>query len=466
MTKVQASWLKSINDLNDVPEEQLQWLIANSRQVIISAGDFVLKPGEPLNCTSIVLSGKARIYRIQNGDMLEVLLLEPGDITGYLPFSRGTTASLYVQAIADTELLNFPIEEMNAMIHTQFELTRALVHVMTTRVRESTSQQQQYDKMLALGKLSAGLAHELNNPAAALVRGSAVLKAHLHLSPANMKTIFDLRLEPACLPLVTEKISAILQRKRDTPLTIMTRSAQEDELTEWLEQFDIDNPAEKAENLVEYSISTADLDIFRNSLPIESLSPLINWLNSMLITDKLVTDIEEASTRIGNLVQSVKTFTHMDQGHDKQLTDLHSGIENTLAMLNYRLKKGNISLIKNFSPDMPPVMAMIGELNQVWTNLIDNALDAMEEQQRGSLELTTAFDSDFCEVTITDSGPGIPAAIVSNIFDPFFTTKDVGKGTGLGLDVVNRIIRQHRGSVKVDTTPGRTSFIICLPLTH
>ena len=154
----------------------------------------------------------------------------------------------------------------------------------------------------------------------------------------------------------------------------------------------------------------------------------------------------------------------MDQGHDKQYADIHSGIKNTLLMLLYKIRKGNIELVKNFDLTLPPVKAMIGELNQVWTNLIDNALDAMEINGKGVLEIKTERDKEFVQVSIIDNGPGIPDEIRSRIFDPFFTTKEVGKGTGLGLDVVTNIVRQHRGSIKVKSVPGRTEFLICFPI--
>ena len=154
----------------------------------------------------------------------------------------------------------------------------------------------------------------------------------------------------------------------------------------------------------------------------------------------------------------------MDRGMDKQYADIHIGIRNTLTMLGYKLKKGNITLVEEFDNTLPPVKAMIGELNQVWTNLMDNALDAMEPAGKGILEIRTRRDKEFVEVSIIDNGPGIPDNIRSQIFDPFFTTKPIGKGTGLGLDVVTRIVKQHRGSIKVNSVPGRTEFIVCFPI--
>jgi signal transduction histidine kinase len=178
----------------------------------------------------------------------------------------------------------------------------------------------------------------------------------------------------------------------------------------------------------------------------------------------MVQDIQESARRIADLVSSVKTFTHMDRGADKQYADIRIGIKNTLIMLLYKIKKGNITLVKQYDESLPPVKALIGELNQVWTNLIDNALDAMEANGKGTLTIKTEKDREFVQVSIIDDGPGIPEDIKTRIFDPFFTTKGMGKGTGMGLEVVQRIVKQHNGSIKVKSVPGRTEFIVCFPI--
>jgi len=184
-----------------------------------------------------------------------------------------------------------------------------------------------------------------------------------------------------------------------------------------------------------------------------------------LVTEKMVQDIRESSKRIAELVVSVKTFTHMDRGQDKQYADIHIGIRNTITMLGYRLKKHNINKIKDFDETLPPVKALIGEMNQVWTNLIDNAIDAMEGTPNATLTIKTERDREFVKVSIIDNGPGIPEDVRSHIFEPFFTTKEMGKGTGMGLEMVHRIVvDQHNGSVKVTSEPGRTEFIVCFPI--
>ena len=396
--------------------------------------------------------------------MREITTSVPGTVTGYLPFSRGKVATVNSQAKGETQILSFPTKLVPEMIKTQFELTQALVHVMTNRVREFTALQQQNEKMMSLGKLSAGLAHELNNPASAIARDSESLLKHLQLEPQSFKSVIAIRMEPEHVDVVTRKLFRVMSEKREVNLTLKQRTAKESELTDQFDEMGIDNSDEIAENFVEFGFETADIDLFKSHIPKEYFSPIFNWINTLLVTERMVQDIGESARRIANLVSSVKTYTHMDQGQDKQYADIRIGIKNTLQMLIYKIKKGNITMVKEFDETLPPVKAMIGELNQVWTNLIDNALDAMESNQKGTLTIKTERDKEFVQVSIIDDGPGIPEDVRSRIFDPFFTTKEMGKGTGMGLEVVQRIVNQHNGSIKVQSQPGRTAFVVCFPI--
>jgi signal transduction histidine kinase len=361
-------------------------------------------------------------------------------------------------------MLLLPKETFREMISQHFELTQALVHVMTNRVRTFTSLQQQNEKMIALGKLSAGLTHELNNPAAAIVRSSTSLLEHLKLEPANFKEIMAIRMDEKEVDAVQQKLWEVLDRTEKPKLTLMERTELEDQITAWLADHQVQRAAEIAENFLEDGFTCDDLRDFKAHIPVPYLSPVFNWINSNLVTRKMVADINEASRRISDLVQSVKNFTHMDQGKGKELTDIRSGIRNTLTMLHYRFKKANVSLAEEYDESLPRINAMVGELNQVWTNLIDNALDAMEPAGRGQLTIRTEKEHGWAKTSIIDNGPGIPEEVQSRIFEPFFTTKDIGKGTGLGLDVVCRIVKQHHGSIRVQSKPGETIFVVCFPI--
>lgn len=464
MITVTTDWLQTIDLLEDVPQVQLQWLIDNSAHYILNDGDFIFKTGSSIDATHFVVSGRIKLYLVTNNETRQITTLEPKAITGYLPYSRGKIAVAYGEASGDVQLMSLPVEKSRELITNYFELTQSLVHVMTTRVRDFTALQQQNEKMMALGKLSAGLAHELNNPASAVVRGAASLKQHLQLIPDRFKDVISIRMSPEEVDKVNNLMFAILNKADKPVLTMMQRSEREDDMVDWMEKYDVKCSMDIAENLVDYGFTPADLDAFKDHIPESYISPVFNWINSNLVIEKMVGDIEDASRRIGKLVDSVKTFTHMDQGSDKQFADIHNGIRNTLTMLQYKMKKGNIELVENFDLELPLVKAMIGELNQVWTNLIDNAIDAMEVNGKGILEIKTERDKDFVQVSIIDNGPGIPEEIRTRIFEPFFTTKEIGKGTGLGLDVVMHIVKQHHGEIKVKSAPGYTAFVVCFPI--
>ncbi|KAA2240953.1 cyclic nucleotide-binding domain-containing protein [Chitinophaga agrisoli] len=466
MNPVTVEWLQSINAIKDVPAPQLQWFIDNSEHYIVPAGGFIFEEETPANRTIVIIAGRVRLYWMQGNEAREVAVLEPKAITGYLPFSRAVVANVNGEAQEDTEVLCMPKDKLYEAVRLHFELTQALVHIMSDRVRATTSYEQQHEKMMALGKLSAGLAHELNNPATAIIRGATSLKQHLKLVPETFKSIMAIRMTVEQVDSVNHHLFAILQQTERPTLTLMQRSEREDELIDWLDGYKVDNAMEIAENMVDFGFTVQHLDEFKDNIPDASLSAVFNWINENLVTERMVTDIEDASRRIESLVKSVKVFTHMDKGHDKQLTDVHSGIQNTLVLLQHRLRKGNIELVEHYDTTLPPIQAYVGELNQVWTNLIDNALDAMEPQHKGVLEIHTEKDGNNCiKVSVIDSGPGVPADIQSQVFNPFFTTKEIGKGTGLGLDIVQRIvITQHKGTVKLSSVPGRTQFSVSLPI--
>jgi len=465
MLECTPALLKTFEALKEVPDEQLQWIIDHSICREVPDGELLFEPGMPIDLTNFIIRGKVRLYFYMGGVKREIGDSVEGDITGYLPYSRGKISSGYGVAIGNLQLMSFPKNKMTELIKTQFELTQALVHVMTNRVRDFTALQQQNEKMMALGKLSAGLAHELNNPASAIVRDSESLLKHLQMEPETFKSVIAIRMEPEHVDIVTKKLFRVMQENREVKLTLRERTAKEQELTDLFDEMAIENSEEVAENFVEFGFENEDIELFRSHIPFQYFSPIFNWINTLLVTEKMVQDIRESSKRIAELVVSVKTFTHMDRGQDKQYADIHIGIRNTLTMLGYRLKKLNITKIKDFDETLPPVKALIGEMNQVWTNLIDNAIDAMEGVENPTLTIKTEKDREFVQVSIIDNGPGIPDDVRAHIFEPFFTTKEMGKGTGMGLEMVHRIVvDQHNGSIKVTSEPGRTAFVVCFPI--
>ena len=413
---------------------------------------------------TLVLSGRIRIYTLQKNQSREITILEKGDITGLLPYSRLKVAVGYGQALETSHILTFHRKDMPEMIRECYELTESLVHFMSSRIREFTTFQLQNEKMMALGKLSAGLAHELNNPASAIVRSSKELKSHLGHLPANFKKVISIRMTEQQVDEVNEMLTRRLAEPPAKKPGLMERQNMEDDLADCMEEKGVDNAYEVAENLVDFGFECTALEAIYERTSADHFAPIMKWINDNHTTERMVHEIEDASTRIAHLVSSVKNFTHMDRTQEKIQADIHEGIENTLVMLNHKLKRSGVKIERHFQEDLPHPKVMVSELNQVWTNLIDNAIDAMEDTENPVLKLETRQDRDFVRIVVRDNGPGIPDDIKNNIFDPFFTTKAIGKGTGLGLEVVKNIINKHNGTIKVESVPGKTEFEVCLPL--
>lgn len=452
--------LKIVKEFQHVPDDQLQWLVSQGETLEVEQGEFLFNAGEPVFTCYIILEGKMRIVAIQSGKQKELRILDPGQFTGYLPFSRATVTPAFCEAIKKSWVFKCSKDQLREGFRDHYELIEAMVHTMLSRVREFTSIQQQNEKMFALGKLSAGLAHELNNPAAAVSRAAALLQSQVSRLSHLFGSIAGMKIDPDKI----EKISNLVIDKINTEplaLTMMQKANLEDELSDWLSDNGLKDT--DTEGFVERGFTTGELDVFKDCSTPEHLPVLLEWVSNYLVTNKMAEDIRSSSDRISTLVGAVKNFTFMDKNAERQLTDIHSGIRNTLTMLNYKLRKGNITVIENYEDSIPQIKVFPGEMNQVWTNIIDNAIDAMEVNGKGQLTITTTHDDRFLKVSIKDDGPGIPEDLKQNIFAPFFTTKEMGKGSGLGLDVVSRIMIQHNGEVKVKSEPGATEFEICLP---
>jgi len=376
-----------------------------------------------------------------------------------LPFSRMTHYPGYTVATEPSEVLRVDAFLFREMMDVSLEVARRLVAQMSDRVRGDVRLEQLGERMMALGRLSAGLAHELNNPAAAVARAASRLAETESKLPALVAALVRHRLEGA-------DVERLVRLRSGTPADVggssaLDRADVEDALIEWLETRGLENAWEVADALADAGVTEADLDEIADQVPDSALADALRWLAAGLESRRLIGEIGSAAGRISALVASIKTYSHMDRSPEHKPTNVREGIDNTVTMLNHKLKKKAIRLTREYDDDLPSIAANAGELNQVWTNLIDNAIDAMSEG--GSLILRASRSSEWVEVEVVDDGPGIPQEIRSRIFEPFFTTKDVGVGTGLGLGIADRIVKTHGGHIEVRSRPGETVMCVRLP---
>lgn len=445
-----------------VPEESIQWLIAESEYLYYPAGEQLFKPGMRIDSMSIVVQGRYRAQRKQGNEMRLLGTWGTGNVTGVLPFSRMQEIKAYGIALEDCYILNLHRDKFPDLVCQDYKLTGNLVAVMSNRIRSFTQNILQSEKLMALGKISAGLAHELNNPASAMVRSAQILKELIHQTPEGFKAIMTMRATEAQTDGINKILFDKIANKNKVQLSLLEQESMKDDVLEWLEDEGVENAEEFADTFVDFGMGEDELDQLKEIAGHQYLEIILNWVYSTLNKESLIEEINESANRISELVQSIKTYSHMDRGADKTNFDVHEGILSTLIMLKHKFKKKNIRVEKVFDKALPHLCAHPGELNQIWTNIIDNAIDAMEKD--GHLKISTYRDMEYICVHIEDNGAGIPEDLKNRIFEPFFTTKGVGEGTGMGLDIVHRIIEKHMGTIEVESEPGKTLFKICLPI--
>jgi signal transduction histidine kinase len=368
----------------------------------------------------------------------------------------------YSYALGEVKLLRIHKKYFEELEHLNPDFIQKLIGYMTERARVFATTQLQHEKVNALGNLAAGIAHEMNNPAAAISGISDDLKKRLALNYELTKKLLQCRITPEHLHVIRLLVEQKESEKGAAgKMTTLQRMENEDALEDWLEENGM-SKRQMAETFSEIGFTTEDLVFIRNEVGPESFIEVMPWLENLISSQKIIKDLSDASERISNLVTAIKSHVHMDRTNDLQPTNIHQDIENTITLLGFKIREKNIAIKKAFVEGLPEIPAFVGELNQVWTNLLDNAIFAVGKN--GEISIETSRDDKNATVSIIDNGGGIPHDILSRIFDPFFTTKKVGEGTGIGLDIVSRIVKNHNGEIKVESMPGRTVFSVSIPI--
>ncbi len=453
--------LKTFDQFQNVPEDQLRWLVDNSKLCTYQPDEQLSKPGDVIDRMLIFLDGGVKIVIKSGNQLRELGTFEKGSVSGKLPFSRMQSSAGYLTVMEESTILETH-ESLFPEIAKHYELIESFVHSLSDRIRNFTTSQQQSEKLMALGKLSAGLAHELNNPASAMVRSATALRDNLRAKPDKFKAVMHIKMKDEEVDAINELVFRKAGKGTTNTQSLMERTALEDELTDWMDDHDIELGFEYASTFAEYCFDVDDLEFVKENLSEEALEPVLGWVEDVLTTEKMVEEIEDASRRISDLVSSVKTYSHMDRGTDKETVEIQKLLKSTLTMLNHKTKQKNIVVDVQVQDNMPEFCGYVSELNQVWTNLIDNAIDAVDDG--GKIVIEAGSSNGDIKLVFRDNGSGIPEDVKNRIFDPFFTTKDVGKGTGLGLDVVRKIIDKHQGRIEVESEPGNTEFKLTFPL--
>jgi signal transduction histidine kinase len=455
---VEKSELRRVPIFADLPDDQIDWFLSQSQELHLKAGEGYSRQGDPADAMFVLLEGQLQ-GRGEIGGETVIFTIGQGNVTGVLPFSRMKQFTVSGRAETDSRALRFPASLFPELIQKMPELTKRLVGLMADRIRETTRMEQQRDRLASLGKLSAGLAHELNNPASAAKRATSQLRTLLKKIKEASHELGRRDLSAAQKAEI-EKLEASFIQQNQPPPDALATSDLEEQIDSLLRSHGQNDLWQLAADLARKNIKPEALESLFGALDADTARAALVRIAASVEIANLLNEIESSTSRISDLVLAIKEYTYMDQA-PVQNVDIVKSLETTLTILNYKLKRG-VSVQRDYGQIPLLVNSFGSELNQVWTNIIDNAIDAMGG--KGQLRVRTYPEDSCVVVEIGDSGPGISPQVQPHIFEPFFTTKGVGEGTGLGLDTVQRIVKKHRGTIQVESKPGDTRFKVWLPM--
>jgi signal transduction histidine kinase len=456
-----VEFLRRLPIFTGVSDEDLNWLVQKAQPVTIRAGEFLMEEGSPGDSMYIVVDGEFKIIKRSNLQDIVIAMREAGEVIGEMALIDHAPRIASVKAVRDSQVLMIHEDAFHQLITSSPSAALAILHTVSARMRQNESLVRQNEKMAALGTLAAGLAHELNNPAAAARRSTEQLRQTLTDWQHWTMQLDALALDPHLAKKVEALREAVTQRSSATnDLDALARSDQESALQDWLEAHGVDEAWDLAPEMVAFGWDVNALSEFGEALSTEHLSLVARWIAASGTVYTLLDEVKTSAERISEIVKSVKAYSYLDQAPIQQV-DVHEGLDNTLVILRHKTKTG-VKIKREYASNLPQIEAYGSQLNQVWTNILDNAIDAMQGQ--GQITLRTRLDDNCVIVEIEDNGPDIPPEIQSRIFEPFFTTKAPGVGTGLGLHIAYDIISKHYGQIRLNSQPGSTCFQVELPV--
>jgi signal transduction histidine kinase len=456
-----VEFLREIDLFEGLPAEDLEKICGILKEVRLPAGAELFAQGSAGDSAFLIRQGEIEITRLSDGRQVPLAVRRQGEMVGEMAILEHTPRMASARALTDCVLLAIGREQMDQLLSSSSSAARVLLATVTARLRETQSLLQQSEKMAQLGIMTAGMAHELNNPSAATLRGAEHLKHAVESLIGESAEIGRMGIAADQADDLERRIAIARERaSRQDKVSAMDLGDRQDLLEQWLEQRGITDADTDVPDLAGMGYGTADLEELLLIYPTPQFRHIIRLLCAAYVTETLLKEIGAGARQVADIVKALKSYVYLDQGPVQEV-DIHEGLENTLIILRHKLQPG-ISVRREFAPDLPRVPAFGSELNQVWTNLIDNAADAMEG--KGEIILRTFAKDGRVIVEVEDNGPGVPQDAQPRIFTLFFTTKPLGKGTGQGLNISYAIVRRHGGTIEFESRPGRTVFAVKLPV--